>query len=304
MEDERRFAAAARVSEINLDLYRTFAQPIVRAFATPSTAAFMQRMHPLRLQYEMLAETNPFMKWVGQAAQQVREDRRAVAQDNPLVKMQEVASNGIVDALDSWRDITEQMSEKMFLSIYGSPVLQAAVGIDPKATEPMRKAGKSTLHLQLVEKRIAELKAKIPEGGIREALVRAVLYVGMARGSMDERGFEVVRRVRQAQKELPALSLEQFKALVREQYFMLIIDPTTAVETIPLMLPPARETRAKAFDLVQDILKSSGDFPPEGQKRLQQIKTLFGSGSDQTPTPVIEHRTQQIARSTRFAERN
>ena len=31
MADERRFATAARVSEINLALYRTFAQPVVRA---------------------------------------------------------------------------------------------------------------------------------------------------------------------------------------------------------------------------------------------------------------------------------
>ena len=30
-EDERRFATAARVSEINLALYRTFMQPVVRA---------------------------------------------------------------------------------------------------------------------------------------------------------------------------------------------------------------------------------------------------------------------------------
>ena len=33
-DDERRFATAARVSEINLALYRTFAQPVVRAMAS------------------------------------------------------------------------------------------------------------------------------------------------------------------------------------------------------------------------------------------------------------------------------
>ena len=35
--DERRFATAARVSEINLALYRTFAQPMVRALVNPSS---------------------------------------------------------------------------------------------------------------------------------------------------------------------------------------------------------------------------------------------------------------------------
>src|SRR5262249_54248089 len=50
--DERRFATAARVSEINLALYRTFAQPVVRAMTSAPVAEWMQHMHPLRLQYE------------------------------------------------------------------------------------------------------------------------------------------------------------------------------------------------------------------------------------------------------------
>ena len=47
--DERCFATAARVSEINLALYRTFAQPFVRAVANPPMAEWMQKLHPLRL---------------------------------------------------------------------------------------------------------------------------------------------------------------------------------------------------------------------------------------------------------------
>ena len=110
-------------------------------------------------------------------------------------------------------------------------------------------------------------------------MVRALLYIGMTRATVDERGFEAIRRVRQAQKELPPISLEQFKSLVREQYFMLLLDPTTAIEGIPSMLPPAREARSKAVELIQEISKSSGPLPPEGQERLQQIKSLFGTGT-------------------------
>src|SRR4029079_1509429 len=52
-DDERRFATAARVSEINLALYRTFAQPTVRAMTSAPMAEWMRRMHPLRLEYEV-----------------------------------------------------------------------------------------------------------------------------------------------------------------------------------------------------------------------------------------------------------
>ena len=47
--DDRCFATAARVSEINLALYRTFAQPFVRALANPMMAEWMQKLHPLRI---------------------------------------------------------------------------------------------------------------------------------------------------------------------------------------------------------------------------------------------------------------
>ena len=54
--DERRFATAARVSEINLALYKAFLQPAVRAFPTAELAEQMRRFHPLRLQYEVFSD--------------------------------------------------------------------------------------------------------------------------------------------------------------------------------------------------------------------------------------------------------
>ena len=141
------------------------------------------------------------MAWVETAAQQSREQRQAASPDNPLVEAQENMSKSIVNALDAWRDMTERVSESMFLAVYGSPVLQAAVGIDPAESKPMRKADKSSLHLQLVENRIAELKAQIPKGGIREATIRALVYIGMVKGSVDERGFETIRRIRRTSRQ-------------------------------------------------------------------------------------------------------
>src|SRR5215475_10846834 len=54
-EDERRFATAARVSEINLSVYRNFVQPWIKAFVTPQMAESMRGLHPLRVQYEAFA---------------------------------------------------------------------------------------------------------------------------------------------------------------------------------------------------------------------------------------------------------
>ena len=89
--DERRFAAAARVSDINLALYRTFAQPVVRSMVGTPLAEWMHQMHPLRLGYELFSNENPMMAFVGAAADQVRKGRKLVAGDNPFLAMQETA---------------------------------------------------------------------------------------------------------------------------------------------------------------------------------------------------------------------
>src|SRR5262245_10445579 len=153
LADERRFATAARVSEINLALYRTFLQPIVRAWVSTPVADWMRQMHPLRLQYEMFSDQNPAMASVAALAEQIRNDRKPVSSDNPFVAMQQNFSNQIVSALDAWRDACEKLAERTFLAVYGSPTLQSAVGIDPGATQRLRKAAKNPLHSELLQKR-------------------------------------------------------------------------------------------------------------------------------------------------------
>src|SRR6266487_871007 len=112
--DERCFATAARVSQTNLALYRTFMQPFVRSLVNSSWADWMRQLHPLRLGYEFFSNVNPLMAPVAGLAEQVRKDRRPAAADNPFLALQENASRQIVAALDAWRDMTETLAERTF----------------------------------------------------------------------------------------------------------------------------------------------------------------------------------------------
>ena len=271
--DERRFATAARVSEVNLALYRTFAQPVIRALVSGPVAEALHQLHPLRVQYQVFSNANTFMAPVEGMAEGVRNNRRPVAADNPLLAIQENVSKQIVVALDGWRDFIEAASERTFLTVYGSPALQAAVGIDPSDRQPLRKPPKNRLYRELVQKRIAELKSRIPLGGVREAVARALIYVGMGRRAVDERGFETLRRLRQRFGDVP---LSEFKALVREQYFMLLIDGEASLAAISSMLPSQAETRSKAFDVIKEVMAAVGKLSGEDEKRLREIGGLFG----------------------------
>ena len=272
-EDDRRFATAARVSEINLTLYRKFVQPTVRALTSSLVADWMQQMHPLRLQYELFSNANPSMAPVAGIAEHVRKDRKPVAANNPFGALQESASRHIVAVLDNWREMSEALAERTFLAIYGSHALQAAVGIDQTGMRDSRKAVKSSLHQELLQKRIAEIKSRISVGGLREAVVRALLYAGMTRAAVDERGFEAVRRIRQAYGDIP---LSGFKSLVREQFYMLLTDPEGALAAIPSMLPAEPAVRAEAFGLIKTVLEARGALSSEDSKRLGEIAQLFG----------------------------
>jgi hypothetical protein len=271
--DERRFATAARVSENNLALYRELVQPIVRAFVNPPLARWLQQLHPLRVQYELFSNANSMVAPVAAMAEQVRKNRRPVAADNPFIQLQETVSSQIVVGLNAWRDMIEGMAERMFLTIYGSPPLQAAVGIDPTSTRLLRKAGKHPLYDELLQKRIAELRSRIAVGGVPEAVIRAVLYVGLPRGSVDERGFEAVRRIRHTQSDI---SLSEFKARVRDQFYIMHIDMEAALAALPSMLPADPDARRQALDLVKQIMTACGPLSGEDNERMRRVARAFG----------------------------
>src|SRR6202035_4386116 len=115
---------------------------------------WFRQLHPLRVSYDAFGNDNVAMKAVATGANKIRENRKAVAEDNPFLTFQETVSKNIVDVLDKWRDTQEALSEALFLGIYGSPMVQAAVGITPDA-EVSPKPGMSPEYSQRLEARIA-----------------------------------------------------------------------------------------------------------------------------------------------------
>jgi hypothetical protein len=82
-----------------------------------------------------------------------------------------------------------------------------------------------------------------------------------------------VRRLRGAHGDMP---LSIFKALVREQFNMLLLDQHAALTAIPSMLPPDAQTRAAAFELVKQALGARGEFSAEDRQRMNEVAQLFG----------------------------
>jgi hypothetical protein len=109
----------------------------------------------------------------------------------------------------------------------------------------------------------------------------------MGRTRVDARGFEAVRRIRREQKDLPALPLPEFKALVRDQFYMLLIDQEAALAALPAMLPEDMEIRCKALALIRQVLAAPGGLTAEQEARMHRISRIFAPDGDAAPAPNL-----------------
>ncbi len=278
--DDRRFATVERVSEINHGLYRTFASPAVRAMTNDAFADAMRRFHPLRLQYELWSDRNPFARLVEQAAEAVRANRRPAAADNPFLVWQKQFSDHIVAALDGYRDARDSMTETLFLNIYGAPLLQALVGIAAIEGPVRQRPGKAAFNAAFIQERIEGLKARVAEGGLREAMIRAMVYVGRLEGA-DERCFAVLRQIRA--EHGGSMGLEAFKQALRDQLAILLIDEERALSALPEMVRKESARIDDALDALRRVVTARGPLDEHRAERLARIEAIFKSKGAKVP---------------------
>ena len=297
-EDDRAFAAVARLSELNLSLYRAFLQPFVRTLANQPMADLARTMNPLRLSYTIFADGNPWMKGLQPLAAAVAAARRPVAADNPLLLLQTKASEHIIAALDAYRDARDPLEERMFFGFYGSPFVQALLGIN-KDSVVRPVPGTSPEKLAVRQAQTDAYAAMLEIGGFDEALTRAVLYVGAADRALDQRCALALNVVRQ---QLMRLSLAQFKILVRDQFFVLQLEPERAIEVLPSLVPEL-DARNKLLKQARAIASAGDPLTMAERDRLARLAQALGVPIETPPAPAISARlTNARATARRVAE--
>jgi len=234
----------------------------------------------------------------GLVAEQVREHRQPAAADNPLLHWQAMVSDGIIKALDGYRDLRDRNLEKIFLAIYDSPVVQAMLGVGPTDEPPRPRPGMDPARVALIEARIAELKAGVAEGGAREAAIRALVYIGMAGPGVDERAFNTLREIRAGNH---GMTLEEFKRILRAQYFSLMLDPAGALAAIAKMLPADSAKRASMLEGIRRTVRAAGAVTGVRAERLAQVERLFAGSAASPRTARVPRKTAPVPRRARRA---
>ena len=276
-EDDKRFATVARLSEINLGLYRTFAEPWVRAAATEPMAEAMRVLHPNRLRFEIFSDRNPFMSAIKPMAEQVRANRKPVSADNPLLAMEKQASSWITSTLESWGEIRDSMTEAFFLTTYGSPLLQAMVGLGAPGDQTSHRMARDLVHEAAAAELRLDLDQRFEEGGIEEAMLRALIYVRRPEGGFDERGYRMLKNMRETRKSNERLSVPRFREMLNEQLQLVIQDEERAIAALPKLLQTDELETAAALDALRQLAGAAGALDLDGERRLARVEKLFGA---------------------------
>ena len=167
------------------------------------------------------------------------------------------------------------LSEAMFLAVYGSPALQAAVGVDPQSA-PSRRREMDPKHRELLQARIAELKSKIGDRRVERGRHpgAALCRIGSRHGGRAQpRGAAAAasgRRVGSGSR-------------LRSSRCWCASSSSCCCSTGMLHLPPSpnycRRTwtnAARCSQAIQEVLSASAGISGEAAKRLKEVAGLFG----------------------------
>jgi hypothetical protein len=155
-------------------------------------------------------------------------------------------------------------------------------------SEPRRHPGDTPEHRAFLAAEAERLRGEIAKGGLIEAGLRALYYIGDSRGWIDERSFNLIRRLRgEGGAKFGTISLAEFKQAVRQQARLLRLDAAAAMAALPQLLSRAAPAEIESLgSMIERLVTVSGPLDEAEQKRLREVKTVLADAVRQA-TDVI-----------------
>lgn len=283
-EDERAFASAKAVSELNQRAYEIFGRPAARGLGHEELARIGRQMHPLRVQRWAFSDLNPWMAALGPAARTVRENRKALAADAPSRRCERFFSEMISASLDYGRAIRDAATEAAFFQVYGNLFAADAAAISaPTPTAEVRN-----------EAFAQRVLAQIATGGYPEAVARVAALLARSGEPIPLARLDLKRAlIRKYDALLPRLPAEVWRRVRGEQEVAVELEPDRALATLGALVPKAAE-RSRLLQLVAHMIEEGsrhGIRPTDAQQEmLGRIRDALGAGAPRLRAPASRRR--------------
>jgi pimeloyl-ACP methyl ester carboxylesterase len=268
--DERPFKAVAEISEFNQRAYDLFAHPFVEHWSNQYTAAMGRLFHPMRFQRWAISDLNPWLAWLGPAADQVRGHRQPGDDALAPRQMERMCSDLVSASLDYYRDVRDAASEATFFQMYGSMIPLS----DEDAIE--RERGEGEEELRAVE----GASVLVSEGGYAEALSRAGYLLAAKGKPLPLAQFELKKKlIAKFGHLLPKLAPAEARVIRGNQEVICRYEPERALSTLPLLLsdPTDREHFLIVLDAVVEEYSATFGLTEVQSSMLQRIRELLST---------------------------
>lgn len=271
-EDEAAFAAVARASEIQAELYDVLVRPWLKALITPQIAEASRQMHPMRVQRGGLSSRNPFLWWLPAAADTVRKRREAEGPasdgENPWTAAENLWADGLEQSMDLVRDMRDAWTEWKFFSLWGGPWARA-FGADHMPRRPLMKH-EALEALPSVQAALMQAE----RGGMVEAVIRMMILMADSRGQVRRDRLERSARILTKDAPFNERDMQERARIIHEQTLIATFAPERAAEALPLLLPDA-EDREKAAAAVQFVAGPLTEMAPHTRATLDRLRGLL-----------------------------
>src|SRR5450755_1130666 len=269
-KDEGPFRAAAVSAEFNQRLYEAFLQPLVQSMSNDFTAKLARRFHPLRVQHWALSDVNPWLAWLGGAADIVKANRYPAGDEHPLRQMEQAMAELINASLDYYRDVRDAASAAAFFLLYGNIFSMQFAKQSEAASAPPPEPSV-----------IEDALRSMTEGGYAAAVARAGCLLRWKEAPVPLKRVELVEEIlREYVDLLPAGTLER-QLNFGKQEIICRHEPEKAIETLPILLSDPTD-RDRFLTLMAKLLadpRVKSSITPEQAQMAKRIGGICEAGA-------------------------